>query len=115
MKKQKLQYRNAFMHSLGFNVTVENKMTHIELSEVEWFGEFGGKNTDTAESLRDTLIQNYIKSYSKIDIHTKRGRIDLSIQLYERIVNKEKEIEELKMIIQMCKKNTVKYKETESK
>ena len=103
--KKRLGYRNSFNHEIGFTADFENKISGIEISKVEFFT--GCYKFETPERLRNVILSNYLDRYSTINPEIKVDRKLLAIELSDKIRKRKEEIEELELIIQICKKDNV--------
>lgn len=106
--KKRLSYFVSIVNNCGFYADVENKQTCIELSNIDFRN--GSFQFDSPEKLRNYIVGKYHEQYSNPDERTKEGRKEIALQLAKRIAEMKDQIDEFKLVIQMCKKNAVKIK-----
>ena len=104
--KKRLSYFIPLLSNCGFEADVENRQTHIELSNIKFHS--GSFQFDSAEKLRNCIVGKYTAQHTNPDERTKEGRKVIANQLTEKISQLKEKISEYELIIQMCRKNTVK-------
>ena len=102
--EKKLSYRVPLLSNCGFDAVFKNKSGYIEITNIETFGNYWAGN---AYDLRNTIVSRYSDEYTSPSGSTKEGRKIIRNQVQERINRKHAEIEELRLIIEMCKKDKV--------
>ena len=90
-----------------WKVEVCNKKEGIEFSNVTNLGRYAPRR---AHDIKQQILSTLKYPYSSIDVETREGAKELKKELEERILEKQAEIEYLKMGIQLCKRNKVTLK-----
>ena len=102
--KRRFTYRLALASHVGFDADFQNDQSCITISNLKTFGT---KEIGNADYYRNAILTRYNPMYSKLDMYSKSGRKQLTSILEDEIKKKMDGIEELKLVIQMCRKDKV--------
>ena len=106
--KRRMRYRVMLLSSVGFDIDVENKINRIELSNRKLLGNY---YPGTPEEMRLCLLSPYLPQYTNYNIRIKSERSNLAGYYRNEIDKLLERIEEYKLVIQLCSKSRVTFKE----
>jgi hypothetical protein len=95
----------------GFSANVENKKDGIEISNLESNGNY---KYDSAQSILNFLLYNFVRPYSKIHPQTKEGKKALEATLKEDIEKTKQKLAEQQLALKMCQRKKVYFKPKQS-
>ena len=102
-----MKFRSYVLMNDYYTCEVKNTKKGIEISGIK---ELGRETPRHADDIRNELLSVFKSPYSHIKTSTKEGRKALSVELKEQIELKLLEVEQLKIAVQMCRKNNVYFK-----